>query len=81
MESWHGRLEVVWRWDREYAWLDWNGILARFGNNVFVARELVRGARFRLVKEGVVEWEVVVALRNRLDWIIEQEEEESEEEE
>ena len=68
--------ELEWRWEREYCWLDWNGVLARFGNNKFVAREVVRGAKVRLVKKGVVEWEVVAALRNTLHWIIEETEEE-----
>ena len=62
--------ELVWRWEREYCWLDWNGVFVRFGNNKFVALEAVRGAQFRLVHKGswAVEWNVVVALHDRVVW-------------
>ena len=65
-----GIWELRWQLQREYCWLDWNGVLARFGNNKFVAFEVVNGTQHRLVHKGswVVEWNVVVALHGQLVW-------------
>ena len=46
--------DLVRHWKHEKQWWDWNGVLARFGNNKFLAHEAVRGAKVRLDKKSQV---------------------------
>ena len=57
-------------------WLNWESVLARFGHNKFLAEVAVCGAKARMAKNGMVEWEVVVALRNTLECFPEEDDEE-----
>ena len=50
--------------------------MAHFGRNKFLAEVAVRGAKARMAKNGRVEWEVVVALRNTLECFPEENDEE-----
>ena len=59
-------------------WLNWESVLAHFGHNKFLAEVAVRGAPARMSKNkiGMVEWQVVVALRNTLECFPEENDEE-----
>ena len=52
--------------------MNWEGVLARFGHNKFLAEIAVREAKVRKAENGRVEWEVVVALQNTLECLPEE---------
>ena len=45
--------DLVRHWKHEKQWWDWNGVLARFGNNKFLACIAVCGTQFRVDKKGM----------------------------